>query len=469
MKNEGSIAPQLENEFKKVMQEITVIKLDQQETKRKFNSLETKIDELNEKCEEIRESLSLAATREELEKIIAKLNSKVSLELFLSFQNQLEFCANQAEVQTLHEQISILKTEIESIQTESLSSLKEEVQREFDEKIQKIPQNYLSELPSVISEVNNYISTVENKLERLKDHQAKEMKEALSKISSKTSRKNFQKLQNEVNEKVSNSEFREVKNNLTERLKDESERVSNLFSKAKKFSEVLERFDELITDKASKDDVTEVRSSLKAYLKYSLFESFSQKVWNQLTIMEHSNQEVDREIKRFEKEIQNFYSEYNLFRVELNKFYNLYRSVETLKQDIDSKADKTAVSWITKHSASTEQTKLLEESLVKFQKQLEAHVYLTAVNLKAEIKEFDSKVRTVREKMDMYNNFTSLLKWVTNSKLPEPKDFRKATNPKRIKSKRNTPELYTPKPKLLNFEEGSSRTPVPNLLDLPPL
>lgn len=80
------------------------------------------------------------------------------------------------------------------------------------------------------------------------------------------------KIETELQDKSERSEFFDLKVSLTEEMKTCVSTVEDLTKKTEKFAKVVERFDEILLDKASKDDIGKVKAQLPLFLLQTAFD-----------------------------------------------------------------------------------------------------------------------------------------------------------------------------------------------------
>ena len=194
----------------------------------------------------------------------------------------------------------------------------------------------------------------------------------------------------------------------------------NLFNKRiEGFDRVLERYDEILLDKASKDDVSEIKDLLPKLLLAADFDHYKIIDAKQKEMLDDKINKSHASVNEIDAQIEKFNEAYKNFKILNKEFLSKFNSIKEFEYRLDSKADKSDIYAMFDYTARREEVKLATQAIEVFHKQLEISVMFQLVTIKTILKSNETAVMKNRQRIEAYNNLNALVEWISNSIPPE--------------------------------------------------
>ena len=190
---------------------------------------------------------------------------------------------------------------------------------------------------------------------------------------------------------------------------DFEETINKFRNKCENYEKVLERFDEILLEKAAKDDISEIKKYLLLLIKTEDVEIFKN-----LVKKDYSNIQTDFEktIEKFKK-LENLISEVNSafrnFKSDNKDNISIKNNIKDLQDLLSSKAEKTDLLSISQNMIKIDEFNLIKNNLDVLHRQLEMQVVISQAALKTMIKSTDSAMTKNKQRLELLRNISNLL------------------------------------------------------------
>lgn len=352
------------------------------------------------KLEEISDQVLSRATFKEFSTLAEKLSQKADISIVEGLEQKLEGFSTVEALKALGQQLSELGSQLSARPsreelTENSQKLSEALERRL--KIEDFQENNSLSL-SEFTQIHALIE--ENSIQQEKANLTlkREVSALARTIEKRPWNEELKPLENAISSKVPASTFEERMNSISPLLTHFTGQIEDFTSEQVRFERILERYDELLTDKASKDDMQLLAANLTTLLPTQDFDAALSQVHSELRYIHSHLQDQHIEIRDSNKNLTDFNEVYKSFKREMRNFYQLYNTLSDLKASLESKADKSKLIELAsqKDSPSTvhRQLELVAALLVECSKTMLKSSETTAT------KEF-------------YRNTNSLYHWVS--------------------------------------------------------
>jgi hypothetical protein len=216
--------------------------------------------------------------------------------------------------------------------------------------------------------------------------------------------------------KATRKELEKFHSEVTPSLADCFKRIAEGRSELTRFDRALARFDEIICEKASKDDIMDVKRSLKSFVVET---TFIRKVLEFEGMFREADQktiEVKEELPKLHLMIQELKVQLNAQKQEVRDYKLVYNTLMELRDRIDSKADLSDLVKISERSALWSDTEALKQQTELLKRQVESTAVLTASLARTMLKDIDTPAVKYRRRAEVYRLLLSMLDWVRTNK-----------------------------------------------------
>ncbi|CAG9330596.1 unnamed protein product [Blepharisma stoltei] len=436
---------------------------------------------------EIKEDLALKAPYREVNSLAEKVSTKAPLSELNELEEKVKICPTAEQVNSLNRQIEILNYQMSAYASKDMVF---EMEQGITSKVSHQIQNYLKaevffeEVAKVRGEIKDTIGLIDyhkEKQEKITAAFRHEISKLNKTFQSKPWNHEIDIVMGFVNEKTDIKTTDSFKADVYPKLDFFDEKINIFVSQIKAFDLVLERYDELLLEKASKDDIDSIKAIHPSFLKVAEFVNHKEEVLNRVAELEIKSENHLTSLEIVEKKIHDFKSTYKIFNKDYKNFMAIYNSLGDIREQISAKANKSDILSLIDTSARREDLNLATQAIENLHKQLEMHIMLHLNILKTMLKSAESAAVKNRQRVDLYRSVSSLLNWLSNSIPPEAdkllNNSSRALNSSFRRSPKadDTPEQYFPmlilpkhsKKQTFLFSETPSN--VKSDMDLPPL
>lgn len=387
--------------------------------------LNENIDLMQKNLDDAREDLLLKAPYYEITRLVEKLASKATIEDLQNIKELISNCPTSDQVEKLFLDLGILHQQMASFASQDMVKeievgLISNVDTKFEQYINiKTLNDEIDRVVSLIRETNEAIEFFKNRQEKISTSHKREVEKIQKLLQTRPWTKDIELLSTFIDDKANKKDLEKFKGEVVPQVKYLDEKV-NLFSrKIEGFDRVLERYDEIILDKASKVDVFEIKEFLPKLLLSIDFEHFKEIDTKQKQVFDEKLSLAHTSVQEVEEQISKFNAAYKQFKNHFKDFMSKYSSIKDIEYQLDSKADKSDIYAMFDCTSRREEVKLVTQSMEVFHKQLEMSVIFQMVIVKTLLKTNDSGTIKIRQRNDAFSSLNSLFEWISQSIPPE--------------------------------------------------
>lgn len=207
-------------------------------------------------------------------------------------------------------------------------------------------------------------------------------------------------------------ELQKHKESITENLHDFKGLLEDFKLKCSNYEKVLERFDEVLLDKAAKDDVSEIKKIIQLLAKIEEVELFQGVVSNDFREVNSKLEASLEKFSKFEVIISQVNAAFRNFKSENKDSIQMKNSIADLMSMMDSKAEKVDLMAISENIAKREEINNMRSNLDVMHRQLELGVVIMQSAFRTLVKSADSAVTKNKQRMEVLKNTNILINWV---------------------------------------------------------
>ena len=424
----AEIKTTLEEVSEKTMELNSLVKELTQENlglKRENEMIRDHLDMVQRNLDDAREDLLLKAPYQEIARLVEKIATKAAIDDLHLLSEQIALCPSIEHVERLYKQLETLNQQMLSLASKDMVKEMElgvmvNVENKFEKYVSaQNLQDEVDKLMSLIRSTNDSIDFLKGKNEKGLVANKREVEKIQKLLLTRPWTKDIEVVSAFIDDKTNQKDFDKLKNDVIPQVHYFEEKVNLLSKRIEGFDRVLERYDEIILDKASKDDVLEIKEVLPKLLLAVDFDHFKEmdskhkKMLDDRITSNHTTvQEVDIQIRKFNTAYKNF-------KVLIKDFNTKYASVKELRYELAPKADKSDIYAMLDFTARREEVKLTTQAMEVFRKQLEMAVMFQLVAVKTMIKTKESAMMKNRQRNEVYGNLSALMEWISHSIPPE--------------------------------------------------
>ena len=210
-------------------------------------------------------------------------------------------------------------------------------------------------------------------------------------------------------------ELQKHKETIIENLDDFKVIMEGFKQRCNNYEKILERFDEVLLDKAAKDDVSEVKKFLKLVAKSEDVDVFKTGVTTSFSEIEKQFNVTMEKFHNFEVLITQVNSAFRNFKSENKDTIHIKNSIMDLQSLMDSKAEKVDFLSISENLIKRDEINIMRNNLDVIHRQLEMGSVIMQSAIRTMVKSTESAVTKNKQRIELLKNATMLISWVGNS------------------------------------------------------
>ena len=204
-------------------------------------------------------------------------------------------------------------------------------------------------------------------------------------------------------------ELQRHKETIKENLFDFEETINKFRNKCENYEKVLERFDEILLEKAAKDDISEIKKYLLLLIKTEDVEIFKNLVKKDFSNIQTDFEKTIEKFKKLENLISEVNSAFRNFKSDNKDNISIKNNIKDLQDLLSSKAEKTDLLSISQNMIKIDEFNLIKNNLDVLHRQLEMQVVICQAALKTMIKSTDSAMTKNKQRLELLRNISNLL------------------------------------------------------------
>ena len=451
------------------------------QTTESVNHVRGHLNKFYDKIDDIRKELEDKSSLEEVNDIKQKIKQFSYQSDVEAIKKDLIYKAPRDSIEKLSKQIKTLETTIENyVDKSNLEDIKSEIQFKLEA---YVDLNFLNQ-EDFLSFKESYNLTKTKIDEDFKglihkfDTQHQVFKKSLSKLheefAEKPWKKGMQKVQQEVKLCSRLGDFKDLERAVYPKLVAYKDEVDIFAKKIYTFEAILQRYDEILLEKASKDDVKLINNQILTLTKSSDFKETTIDIRRKISGMECEIQDLTQLLKVLDSTAASLATRIENLKKENKEAASVASNLNSIRAGLQEKVDKIDFHQLIDNTGSKEEMSIVIEKIEKFQKQFELITILSHTLCRTLLNSGESSALIAQQRQDVYRKMAGLLNWVNGEETrvkstipwkaspmvrPELFLYRDESLKSIATSARNTttrvkmrPTRYTPRPVFSSFD-----------------
>jgi hypothetical protein len=362
-------------------------------------------------------------------KLEKELKNYAPLEDMLNIAAKIETLAEKTHVEFLKQSIKKVNTKLfELVPRKELDEKLSEVQEQiFKELEKKFISNYkfekeISELLKNIHKDEDDFKALAKKVDSMYDGFRRKIGELFETLNSKPWDAEVKNLNFLLDKTVSKDELQKFKDESLEKHSKSFKSISELEKNISQFSELVERYDEIMLDKASKDDVRLLTKQLEKYVLKSTFNELNDRsiarfgtIDSQIGMLFHSEDITKSNLSTVSQKV-------DIIRKENFEVSNISSTLARIQETLEHKADKSDIYIIYDVMGKKEELQRLSEIEAVCRKQVLLSVGMIQSLCRTMITPGDSAGNAQKQRLDIFRSLEGLQRWIKEG-TGEPSSF----------------------------------------------
>ena len=262
----------------------------------------------------------------------------------------------------------------------------------------------------------------------------KRFREAVDLIKKRPWDSDIDVLQKQVSECASRVEFTALLEYIDPKLEGFGHSVAEAMGSVCQFEKILSRYDEILLDKASKDDVSHINLKLTSLTPIN---NFKELLENFNKFGENAQEKFKLILERAEEQeggVSSLYSKFEVIRRENLEVTAVASTLLGFTEKLAEKADKSDIYLIYDAMGRKEEIVSMLETDGVFKNQLEACVVILHSLCRTLLKGGESPAVTRKQRYDLYRNLTNLIAWINGEDNKESHIAQPARSPVNLRT-----------------------------------
>ena len=385
------------------------------------------IEGQNKNFDKFKKDISERASAKELLDIKKSLKHYTPIGEFNLLSNQVSEFANKSTVDVLKKELHKIEKKIKIyITTDELNSAiagsNEKTKKYF---IEKFVQKMAFEEEKIFSvkrldRIDDDVKVLFEKIETTNDLFKKKFKELFELVKKKPWTNDLNLLQAQIDECSTKTDFLRLQDMVTPKINNFTVAIIEFSEKIGRFEKVLERYDEILLEKASKDDVSIINSKLPNFSTINMYKELSNNFSKQVETNFDKFRQVVIKADEMHQAFQILSQRFDQIRKENYEVSSISSTLTHIGEKLTEKADKSDIYLIYDVMGRKEEISSIKESDLQFKKQLETSVIIMHSLCRTMLKSGESPAATRKQRFDLYRNLTNLIAWINGEEMKDP-------------------------------------------------
>jgi len=387
-----------------------------------YANSKAELEKLLEQCpkdhaslEEVKEQVATKAESSEMNMVLSRLNNFVTFTEFDELSEKITKLASLNELNRLKNEVNNLQSQLKALPTtESLQKLNDSLSSYTEQLFFKClkKEDFEEKHREILSKSDN----LDNRIESFRTKTSTEIKKVNYKVDgldrnlkSKPWKQDLSLLQNEVYTKVSFGDIADLKEFVSSKISVFGENITSFSKSIEYFEKALARFDEVILQKASKDD-------FKVFKQHSTNFALKEQVNSdlnelKLTIsgLDSKNEENLRHIQNLKEQLLNQPFAEQPKKNEDKNLNALVSELEEIREEVKFKADKSEVYTLADHTGNKKDVEQLKKQVEKVTINFHQSVAILAESIKTMLRKPDTLGSRNNRRLELLQNCTAIL------------------------------------------------------------
>ena len=368
----------------------------------KFDQIRSELDEKSSKDDlnEISKKLKLFAFQKDLESLESEITSKASRESITKadkkmrkIEENIQNCVDKSNLEDIKKSI---KFDVEAF-VELNCLLREEFGNFKDV--------YSAQKSKNDDDFKGLVNRIETHNKFIKDSIVKTQQKLAKKPWTKETLKISQSLENYSKK----TEFRTLEEAVYPMISNTNKKIEQFTLKILEFEKIVQRYDEILLEKASKDDLKYIQTQLPLFTLLDDFTKSKDKTNSKLKQMDLDIESLTSFTKTLEEISSSLSTRLEHIKKENREAANISSMLSGLKEQISEKADKIDFHKLLDSMGNKEEVFRILEKLELFQKQIELGSILNQTLCRTMLSSGESYTTIVKQRNDIYRKMTGLV------------------------------------------------------------
>lgn len=433
----------------KLRDDICGVSLNSKDLFSSLNNLKNQTGENSIYIKEILKDMETKATLHNIDEIRQIIKGLTPISNYETLKSRVSECASTYQHNELVKKLEKLKLKVKnSVKTEEMDSKL----REFTMSLSKsfslcyvtsgIYEAHQNRIEKMFNDSNEHFTSLKEYVNKLDSANNEKFRLIKKTMESRPWKNELNAIYEELNRKIPRAELDEYTKDTREAVKDFSKDMKRFKCQVEIFEKVVERFDEVLLDKAEKDETRKINIAICGLASSDTVEGIKKSIsaymrdnevrfQTQCAIADKMKANFDYLLERFET-----------FKKDNFDVSNFSSTVMEFRQTIDRKADKQDIYEI--YDNMCKRCDFIEayENLKTLKKQVEQGSGLMFALCRSLLETGESTTKIKRQRYELLKNFNNLMNWITGEN---------STCTSNLNSSRN------PEPE--NEDQGESRFP----------
>lgn len=280
----------------------------------------------------------------------------------------------------------------------------------------------------------------------------------------------------DLGDKATRDELAALKDHIDPLISDFKVEVDHFKYKIQKNDLVLERFDEILLEKAAKDDIREIRGLLELLARKDDFIETSEIQHKDIDVLKSQIKQLFTKTEETKELFSAMAYKLDIIKRENHDVTQISYKLQNFKEIIETKADKSEIFGIYDLMGRQDDVTNLEIQTSKIKRQLELNCVMMHSMCRTLLKSGEPPPVIRKQRFDLFKNIGVLVNWV-NGEGGSPRNFatssRLGETQGRFEMNQTAYEMYSPPPSVRISKHKRVSTSVSPVKahnsDLPPL
>lgn len=388
------------------------------DTTANMNSIHT----INDTLENLKEDIIFKATQAELNalsNVVETKASHVDLEETKSdLKTDLFNCVKLSQFDALQETVEKLKKQAKKLATidsmiNTTSLLREWAQEELKKHVLLEDFGYYKDdIKMAHRDIYQKIERTESVQGFTNDAFRKEFAHLDKEVKRRPWRKDIEIFRMNLQEAAKIIELQKHKETIVENIIDFNRVIDSFGKRCDKFENILARFDEILLDKASKDDIHKIHNHLPLLAKNDKVDEFKKNILESFAGTDMKLEKTIEEFQKFESLVTQVNSAFRNFKNDNKDTIQMKNTINELQTIILAKAEKVDVMAMSDGTVKKDEFLVFRNTLDMVKRQLEMQVAIGHAVLRTMVKSNDSAMTKNKQRLELLRNMNNLMNWV---------------------------------------------------------
>lgn len=377
------------------------------------------IENQNKNFDSFKKDLGEKASSNELLEFKKTLKRYTPIGDFNHLSNQVIELASKSSVELIRKELINLekRVKIYVTQEELVNVMKknEEALKDFMNKKFLCTDKFEEEKVFTVKRFDRLeedIQSLYQKNDALSEAIRKKLKEVIEIIKKRPWDSDVQHLQNQIDECSSKSEFRTLLNFVNPKIESFSYTITEMNGKVFQFEKILERYDEILLEKASKDDVRQINAKLPTFALLTKLNDLNDRIKSESVYNSQKFVEIASRAEEQAGNISNIFQKIEAIRRDNMEVSSIASTLISFSEKLTEKADKSDIYLIYDVMGRKEDILAIKELEETAKKQFEMIVIILQSLCRTMLKGGEAPADIRKQRSHLYRNLTGLLSWI---------------------------------------------------------